>query len=285
MLRAPGIFMESVAGHLYPGDTGTDGTGPYAHNGAGRLGWTDHVRALVLPPGQRSVATRPRLEMTPKRYPIAGMVVPFEIDAETPTVVRLLWDEVPDVDDAIAAGAEVFSDPDAAHARLLAAQDAFGEQMVLPPDTVAAIADGEPTGRVLACSPGVRRYEVLLSVAIPGRSRFGVRWRGRIPPRHHLPEWSDIPVTVAADGGIDIPWERITSLVGQATQRAEARGASLQAMLDASPRPAWTPGVPLAASAAPDVATQLAQLDDLHAAGALTDEELASERARVLDTI
>jgi hypothetical protein len=55
-------------------------------------------------------------------------------------------------------------------------------------------------------------------------------------------------------------------------------------MLDAPAAPAWTPGVPLAAPApaAPDSATQLKQLADLHAAGALTDDELASERARVL---
>ncbi|MDX6628179.1 MAG: hypothetical protein QOH00_425, partial [Gaiellales bacterium] len=91
MLRASGIFMESVAGRMYAGDTlGADASGPYAHNAAGVQGWTARVRALVLPPGGSPVETTPRLKMSPKRYPVAGMVVPFELDAEQPASVHLL---------------------------------------------------------------------------------------------------------------------------------------------------------------------------------------------------
>jgi hypothetical protein len=51
--------------------------------------------------------------------------------------------------------------------------------------------------------------------------------------------------------------------------------------------PAWTAGVPLTQQqpVRPDPAVQLKRLADLHATGVLTDEELAAERARVLDQI
>jgi hypothetical protein len=279
MIRANGIFMESVAGRTY-WDAGTDG-GTYVHNAAGRQSWDGRPRALVLRPGKPPLETFPQLKLTPKKYAVAGMIVPFELDADDARVARILWDEVPDLDDAVAARAEVFSDPDAAYARLAEAQQAFSGFALRPMGAVGEIVPGEPTGRVIACSPGEWRVELLLSVSVPGRPRFGVRWHGRLPRLKALPEWGEIPLQVGRGDKVDIPWERITGIIGVAKQRADEHGARLQALLDAPAAPAWTPGVPLAASA-PDSATQLKQLADLHAAGALTDVELASERARVL---
>jgi hypothetical protein len=141
---------------------------------------------------------------------------------------------------------------------------------------------------VLAVSPGQVRFEVLLSVAVPGRPRFGVRWHGRIPRWKYIPEWGEIPVRVGADDKIEILWDQLRSILEHAKGKADATGAQLEAMLAEPDAPAWTPGVPLGQQqqpARPDPAAELKRLADLHAAGVLTDEELAAQRARVIATI
>jgi hypothetical protein len=194
---------------------------------------------------------------------------------------------VPDLDAWIASGAEVFADPDAAYARISEAQRAFAGLPLADVDAGATMVAGESTARVLAVSPGQVRFEVLLSVAVPGRPRFGVRWHGRIPRDKFIPEWGDIPVSVGPGDKVEIPWDRLRSVWAYAAERANAGADRLKEMLDAPAGPAWTAGVPFdeQPAAKPDPAEQLKRLNDLHATGALTDNEFAAARARVLAQI
>lgn len=225
--------------------------------------------------------------MSSKKYTVAGTVLPVTLDPAAADSARIDWDEVPRLDEWIAAGAEVFTDPDAAHARISEAQRAFVGVPLAEADSGATFAPGDPTARVLAVSPGQVRFEVLLSVAVPGRQRFGVRWHGRIPRWKYIPERGEIPVRVGGDDKVEILWDQLRSLLEHAKGKAEATGAQLEAMLAEPSGPAWTPGVPLSQQqpAGPDPAVQLKRLADLHAAGVLTDEELAAERARVIAQI
>jgi hypothetical protein len=284
-IRAQALVMESVAGIArYEG--GQDGGTSYS-NAAGIMPWKARTRMLVPLPGQAPVQIWPTVRMSRKKYTVAGTALPVTLDPAQPRSARVAWDEVPDLDDWIRAGAEVFSDPDAARARISEAQRAFAGVPLADVDAGADLVAGEPTARVLAASPGQVRFEVLLSVAVPGRPRFGARWHGRIPLGKHIPEWGEIPVRVGAGDKVEILWDRLGSILEHATKRADATGAQLEAMLAASTGPAWTPGVPLGRqpAAAADPTVQLQKLADLHAAGVLTDEELAAERARVIAQI
>jgi hypothetical protein len=225
--------------------------------------------------------------MSHRKYTVAGTALPVTLDPAEPTSARIEWGEVPDLDEWVAAGAEVFTDPDAARARISEAQRAFVGVPLAEVDAGATFAPGEPTARVLAVSPGQVRFEVLLSVAVPGRPRFGVRWHGRIPRWKYIPEWGEIPVHVGSDDKIEILWDRLHSILEHAKGKADATGAQLEAMLAEPAAPAWTPGVPLTQQppARSDPADELKRLADLHAAGVLTDEELAAQRARVIDKI
>jgi hypothetical protein len=284
-IRADGLVMESVAGIEHE-DAGPDG-GVTIRNAAGIIPWKARTRVLVPLSGQAPIQIWPKVRMSSKKYTVAGTVLPVTLDPANPDSARIEWDEVPGLDEWIAAGAEVFTDPDAAFARISEAQRAFAGVPLGDGDCGATFVPGEPTARVLAVSPGQVRFEVLLSVAVPGRPRFGVRWHGRVHQLKYIPEWGDIPVRVGPGDKIEILWDQLRSVLEHAKGRADAAGARLEAMLAEPAGPAWTPGVPLTRQppAPPDPAVQLKRLADLHATGVLTDEELAAERARVLDQI
>lgn len=169
---------------------------------------------LVTVPGREAAHSAPLLRMTRAKYPIAGTTLPVTVDSTDPSRVRIEWDEVPDIDGWIAVGHPVFTDPDAVRAALTQALDAYegtlmrgvAEQVVkglgpaspISPELVPGVlermrshvqVEASPTipmegasGRVFAASPpGSAEGEVLLSVAVPGSPRYGVRWRGPVP--------------------------------------------------------------------------------------------------------
>jgi hypothetical protein len=284
-IRTEGLVMESVAG-IVRESVGPD-SGVDVRNAAGIVPWKARTRMLVPLPGRTPVQIWPKVRMSSKKYTVAGTALPVTLDPDDPKSARIEWDDVPALDAWVAAGAEVFTDPDAARARIDDAQRAFAGVPLAAVDSGATFTPGEPTARVLAVSPGQVRFEVLLSVAVPGRPRFGVRWHGRVHKTKHIPEWGEIPVRVGPDDKVEILWDQLRSVLDHVAGRVDAAGATLQAMLDEPSGPAWTPGVPLTppAPSRPDPAAQLQQLVDLHAAGVLTDEELAAERARVLAQI
>jgi hypothetical protein len=159
------------------------------------------------------------------------------------------------------------------------------------------------------------RGEILLSVHMPGRGRYGLRWKGTIHGLKLLAEWSDVPVTI--DPGrpdkVEILWDEIPSGLAEVTGRLHAAGDDLRSQIAAAPasdaamfqqlisaaipdagqRAAvqqqiasalqGSPAVPQ--PAAPDPLDQLEQLAKLRDAGALTDAEFAAEKARVLGQV
>jgi hypothetical protein len=157
---------------------------------------------------------------------------------------------------------------------------------------------------------------MLLSVHEPGRPRYGYLWRGIMHTSRFFSNWCDIPVTIKRNGDIRIEWHQMETTTDYALSRLERAGAETKAALDAltTPQPSqemqkliemavpeskraeveaqlaqasaenWAN--PLAAPTPPnDPAALLQQLADLHAAGALTDDEYDLERRRVLDQI
>jgi hypothetical protein len=153
--------------------------------------------------------------MTREKYPIAGTTLPIALDAADPNRLEIAWGEVPTVDEWIAAGHEVFTDPDAARAR---ARDAFAAAggPAQPPPAPAAVE--VPCARVIAVSPGTSmssrsawNVDMLLSVQLPGEPRYGMRWKGKIDKRRDLSPWSDIPIRAEASkpGKVDIPWDQL----------------------------------------------------------------------------
>jgi hypothetical protein len=157
---------------------------------------------------------------------------------------------------------------------------------------------------------------MLLSVHEPGRPRYGYLWRGIMHTSRFFSNWCDIPVTIKRNGDIRIEWHQMETTTDYALSRLERAGAETKAALDAltTPQPSqemqkliemavpeskraeveaqlaqasaenWAN--PLAAPTPPnDPAALLQQLADLHAAGAITDDEYDLERRRVLDQI
>lgn len=286
-IRAEGLVMESVAGIEHDDAGSADDDGGTVRNAAGILPWKARTRMLVLLPGHAPIQVWPKVRMSNKKYTVAGTTLPVTLDPGVPDSARIEWDDVPGVDEWITAGAEVFTNPDAARTRIVQAQHAFAGVPLADVDSGATFVPGEPTARVLAVSPGQVRFEVLLSVAVPGRPRFGVRWHGRVHQTKYIPEWGEIPVRVAGGDKIEILWDQLRSVLDHAVDKGDATGARLEAMLAEPSGPAWTPGVPLTQQrpTRADPAVQLKKLADLHAAGVLTADEFAAERARVLAQI
>jgi len=342
-------------------------------------GYSSTVQLVVTVPDRAPYTIDLLRWMEHDKFPIAGAPLPLTVERDDPTKIRIEWDEVPDVDAMIRAGATVFTDPDTAEANLRAAMttsvqavienvDAQADriaQMIgssLPPGQVKSIlqelrgdVDGgsttqatrlppdRPSARVIAHTRResdddgtalvIGRSQMLLSVSVPGRPRYGYHWHGMMHTRRFFAEWSDLPIEIKRNGHVDIDWremdtvmdiafrevkragaametkiaglqdgslmaERMQSLVNAAAPDPEQR-AKLQAQFDEAMQRPWAnplapPPSASAASAASaatptpaaaDPAALLEQLAQLHAAGALTDDEYAAERQRVLDQI
>jgi hypothetical protein len=173
------------------------------------------------------------------------------------------------------------------------------------------------SGRVLAASPpGSAQGEVLLSVVVPGSPRYGARWRGPVPGDKAVDEWSDLPVAVDPHDPkkVEILWDRSPGLVELAAQRLHAFGDQLEARISDGPLDASAYDELLSAIGDPamraevrkqvalalrgttfthpdewggqradeDPLDRLKRLGELRSTGAVTEEQFAAEKAKLL---
>ena len=258
VIRCDGLVMVSVAGVRRYTDTSYTSRAHHNLNAAGRLPWKAPVRMLALVPGHAPVPITPRVRMSRHKYAVAGTVLPVSLDPSDPAGATILWDEVPRLDDWIAQGVEVFSNPDAARARIAAAHLARTGQTLSAVDSRATSTPGDSRACVLAVSPGDIRFEVLLSVATAGAPRFGYRWHGRVDKSRFISEWCDVPVRVDRKGNVEILWKQLSAKASQGHYPVDP--ARLRAALDA----------------------QLLALQQRHAAGLLTDEQYAEAQRHAI---
>ncbi|PZS14589.1 MAG: hypothetical protein DLM57_14260 [Pseudonocardiales bacterium] len=173
-----------------------------------------------------------------------------------------------------------------------------------------------PSARILAVGyeggEGARQVhgEMLLSVAIPGYARFGVRWRGWIPETKVKAEWWDVPVAVemGKPPKVTILWDQVPGieivtprlremnqqmgglLAGGPAPGVEAYRGLLAGIADPSQRAlveqqlaqGLANGSGGAAPAAIDPLEQLKRLGELRASGSVTETQFAAEKARLL---
>ena len=250
--------------------------GGYSSSGTYKW-WSCTTQVIVGFPGIQPVFVSSYRRMTREKYLIPGLRVPVTVSRSDATRFRIEWDDVPTIDELIADGDALFTDPDATRPAIRESWAAAG--LAPRPEPPRNQVDG-PSARVVsfggagnAPSPftSQRRVDLLLSVAIPGEPRFGHRFQGKAPRQRIVRPGTNIPVLYdpARPRQVDIPWDEIGTTVPELAQAAMANAAAVRGG-----------GVPPAA--APDPLDLLERLGALHDAGALTDAEFVAEKARIL---
>jgi hypothetical protein len=188
----------------------------------------------------------------------------------------------------IARGERMFTDPDSIAVELDSAwTEVVAHAGGMAPYRTPRPVFERPTARVIAVGHGandhesiIGKWELLLSVAVPGRPRFGYRFTEKVPHKALLFPASDIPVDVDGDR-VRIPWDEIGSV-----DRLVSSLASLaQAARPASPGESVAPPPPDVGPGTSDPLDDLKRLGSLRDAGILTEAEFAAEKARLLDRI
>jgi hypothetical protein len=314
------VIDADAYGSIEHGRVVTTGGGGFGH-------WLGEVRVVVRLPGEQPYQARVPHWMTRERYPVPGEVVPVTVERGDHSKVLLAWDALAEIDELVASGAPLLTDPDSVQrtvaeavtasergkieegldlqvqmleqlgqgAQADAVRQALGAAAAphMPSADIAprppAPAD-RPTARIVSImgdgtdtQVGSRvRTEFLLSVNVPGQPRYGVRWKGFEHTHRAYELWSDIPVEV--DPGhadrIDILWDEMGAAASAVADRLQAASGEMQAKLA---RVTEMQQQAMAAYAGAGVPLdQIERLAKLHDAGALTDEEFAAEKARIL---
>jgi putative oligomerization/nucleic acid binding protein len=239
------------------------------------------------------VPEHPPFHVTPQRlasrekYAVVGMRLPLVVSRDLRRV-RIEWDQVPTVDELIARGERMFTDPDSIAAEL---EEAWIEVAAhaggSPPYRTPRPVFDRPTARVIAVGHGandhesvIGKWELLLSVSVPGRPRFGYRFTKGVPRKALLLPGADIPVDVDGED-VRIPWDQI----GSVTNFAKSLASLAQARRAAPPIESVAPAPPADDPGPSDPLDDLRRLGNLRDAGILTEAEFAAEKARVLDRI
>jgi hypothetical protein len=272
-VRGEGLVTKSAAGPDKSGmgeDTGYTG-------GFRRFSATTPM--IVQVPGSTPFYVTPQRLASREKYAVVGMRLPLTLSRNL-RKLRIEWDEVPTIDELIAGGERMFTDPDAVAAELEAA---WAEVAVHaggnPPRRMARAPMDGPSARVMAVGHGANDHEtvigkgeLLLSVSVPGRSRYGVRWRQRPPRKKIVIPGTDLPIQVDPSDPqkIEISWEGLASSPWEFAARASAGALG---PVGAQPAP----------PAASDPLDELKRLGELRDAGALTEAEFASEKARIIE--
>jgi hypothetical protein len=270
-----GVRGEGLVTHSAAGPDSSDYGQEKSYTGGFRR-FTATTRMIVRVPGSPPSFVSPQRLASREKYAVTGMRLPLTLSRDLRRL-RIEWDQVPTIDELILHG-EMFTDPDAVAAELEAAWAEVAKHVGGdPPRRMPRGPIEGPSARVLAVGHGandheslIGKWELLLSVSVPGEPRRGYRWRKRMPRNTVVLPGTDIPVEINGDG-VQIPWERIRSVWSFA-------GA-------AAPTPAPAPGMsgtPASAQAAPDPLALLKRLGQLRDAGVLSEAEFAAEKARLL---
>jgi hypothetical protein len=285
-VRGVGLVTHSVAGvnwnaaeHIQMGSFGR---------------WMEHIPLLVRVDGQEPYEASPKLWMTRAKYPVAGTLLPVTVDRHDPSTVIVEWDEVPEIDEWIAAGHPVFTDPDTVERELAQALAAHrgalggGGQ---PTRRREPAPTDRPSARILAATPSgdasrgeSTKRELLLSVLDAGGQRYGARWQGQVRRGKLLTPWSDIEVRVdpRKPDRIHMVWDAVPDGLAVAAQRLHEAGDELAALVAAGPGADFSA---LLDAQTTDPLDQIKQLAQLLQAGAITESEFAARKARLLDQI
>jgi hypothetical protein len=79
--------------------------------------WACSIPLLVTLPGREPYGVSPVRWMWRSKYPIGGTTLPVTVDIGDPSIIRIEWDEVPEIDEWIASGHPVFTDPESVQKR------------------------------------------------------------------------------------------------------------------------------------------------------------------------
>jgi hypothetical protein len=213
-VRAVGLVTKSAAG---PDSSGMGEDKGYT-GGFGRFSATTPM--IVQVPGSAPYYVMPQRLASREKYAVVGMRLPLTVSRDL-RKLRIEWDEVPTIDELIAHGERMFTDPDSVAAELEAAwAEVAAHTGGNPPRRMARAPIDGPSARVMAVGHGANDYkavigkgELLLSVSVPGRPRYGVRWRHRPPRKKLVIPGTDLPVQVDPSDPqrIEIPWESLGS--------------------------------------------------------------------------
>ena len=239
---------------------------------------------IVRVPGHPPFHVTPQRLASREKYAVVGMRLPLVVSRDL-RGIRIEWDQVPTIDELIARGERMFTDPDSVAAELESAWiEVAAHAGGSPPHRTPRPAFDRPTARVIAVGHGasdhesvIRKRELLLSVSVPGRQRFGYRFTKQVPRKALLLPGSDIPVDVDADE-VRIPWDQIGSVHNLLMSLAQSARATSPIVSIPVAQPAEDPGTS-------DPLDDLSRLASLRDAGVLTEAEFVAEKARVLDRI
>jgi hypothetical protein len=248
---------------------------------------------IVRVPGHPPFHVTPQRLASRAKYAVVGMRLPLVVSRDLRRI-RIEWDQVPTVDELISHGAPMFTDPDSVAAELESAWiEVVAHAGGMPPYRTPRPVFDRPAARVIAVGHGandhesmIGKWELLLSVAVPGRPRFGYRFTEKVPRKALLFPGSDIPVDLDGDR-VRIPWDQIGSVdtfvpslasLAQAARSTSAVASVAPRSPAAAPAPAEDPG-------ASDPLDDLKRLGSLRDSGILTEAEFAAEKARLLDRI
>jgi hypothetical protein len=232
-VRGEAISLTSAASPETTRDMGPDAG--YSSSGTYKW-WAGATQLIVGVPGSRPVFVNSYRRMTREKYLIPGLRVPVTVSRRDPTRFRIEWDDVPAIDELIARGEALFTDPDATRPAL---HEALVPAGLAPPVSLPRNEIDGPNARVIsfggagtAPSPftRTRRVDVLLSVAIPGEPRFGYRWLGKAPRKLVVRPGANIPVLYdpARPHQVDISWDEIGTTVPMLARAANAIATGIQ---------------------------------------------------------
>jgi hypothetical protein len=101
--------------------------------------WTASLRLHVTVPGQEPSFVEHECNAVREKTPLAGSVLPVEVERDDPTQVRIRWEDVPTVDERIANRDPLIFDPDSAWRAVLEADPTQSDQK-------PSWEDGQPVG-------------------------------------------------------------------------------------------------------------------------------------------
>lgn len=277
-LRGEGLVTRSAAG------PDSSGYGEQQGFTGGFRRFSATTPMIVRVPGHPPFHVEPQRLASREKYAVIGMHLPLRVSRDLRRI-RIEWDQVPTVDELIARGGRMFTDPDSVAAELEAAWiEVAAHAGGMPPQRRWRPVFDRPTARIMALGHGandhqslIGKWELLLSVAVPGRSRFGYRFTEKVPRKALVLPGVDIPVEF--DGArVRIPWDQVGSMDTFVSGLASAAKVARSVASAPSPPPADDRG-------ASDPLDDLKRLGKLRDAGILTEAEFAAEKARVLDRI